>query len=175
MSLLKLSGQSRTDNPGLVFGGCTGSWSLFLPQYRHGHHWLQAVLVLSQIQGSSLIYTTHFSLHRYPGAGLDKPTAALAVETWGQLMGQPCCRKQPRANLRSAAGTSLTPGKCLQGSHTLKDIITGIKPQRIKLEHDFTGICTMAQLAARQGIICCPERSMLQWWSRSMLLHSKPD
>lgn len=63
----------------------------------------------------------------------------------------------------------------LQGNHTLKDIITGIKPQHIKPGHDFTGSCIMAQLATRQGIICCPGRSMLQWWSRSMLLHGKSD
>lgn len=42
----------------------------------------------------------------------------------------------------------------LQGSHTLKDIITGIQPQCIKPEHDFTGSCTMAQLAmARDNLL----------------------
>lgn len=62
----------------------------------------------------------------------------------------------------------------LQGSHTLKDIITGIKPQHIKPRYDFTGSCTMALLATRQRIIRCPGRDTLQWWSRSMLQDGKP-
>lgn len=145
MSLLKFSWLCRTGNLGLVFGGCTDFWSLWSPQCWHEHHWLQAVPVPSQIQGSSLIYTAlkaHFSLHRYHGAGLDQPRADLAEETWGQLMGQSCCRRQPRANLRSAAGTSLTPGETNPPGHHYWDKTTTHKARTWlyrKLHHGTAG------------------------------------
>lgn len=112
---------------------------------------------LSQIPGSSLIYTAlkaHFSLHRDPEAGLDQPSTAPAEENGGSWWGSPAAE-----NSQEQIWGVLQALLWLQGSHTLKDIITGIKPQHIKPGHDFTGSCTMAQLATRQGIICCPEEA----------------